>query len=281
MKGNTQIYNDLDVKGGVQIASGLAVNGASSIFSTSTDSVLTLARKGTASTTFKVGTDGALVIKNSNSDTLTVKSNNVGIGTTDTASYKLNISGNVSVLNKIKEGGADLVPDGIIAIWSGTIASIPAGWALCDGNNGTPDMRNRFVYGAESTITTGNASLITASEMPSHNHTYSFSSGNESSHTHSYSATTNTTGSHTHGYPTTDLGGSPAGRSIVMNWWPQADSNSIQDSFGTEHRHSFSGTSGTESSHTHSTPAGTSGNAGSSSAIGLPTYYQLAFIMKL
>lgn len=36
----------------------------------------------------------------------------------------------------------------IIVLWSGAIVDIPAGWALCDGNNGTPDLRNRFVIGA-------------------------------------------------------------------------------------------------------------------------------------
>ncbi len=34
---------------------------------------------------------------------------------------------------------------GIITIWSGTIANIPAGYVICDGNNGTPDLRNRFI----------------------------------------------------------------------------------------------------------------------------------------
>lgn len=38
--------------------------------------------------------------------------------------------------------------NGLIAIWSGAIADIPAGWHLCDGNDGTPDLRDRFVIGA-------------------------------------------------------------------------------------------------------------------------------------
>lgn len=40
------------------------------------------------------------------------------------------------------------VPAGVISIWSGPIALIPAGWALCDGTAGTPDLRDRFVIGA-------------------------------------------------------------------------------------------------------------------------------------
>ena len=40
------------------------------------------------------------------------------------------------------------VPRGVIVMWSGSIADIPQGWALCDGTNGTPDLRDRFVVGA-------------------------------------------------------------------------------------------------------------------------------------
>lgn len=37
---------------------------------------------------------------------------------------------------------------GIIVLWSGAIADIPAGWALCDGTLGTPDLRNKFIVAA-------------------------------------------------------------------------------------------------------------------------------------
>ncbi len=39
---------------------------------------------------------------------------------------------------------------GAIIMWSGTIATIPSGWALCNGSNGTPDLRNRFVVCADA-----------------------------------------------------------------------------------------------------------------------------------
>ena len=44
---------------------------------------------------------------------------------------------------------------GSILIWSGAIVDIPAGWYLCDGNNGTPDLRDKFVIGAGSTYAVG------------------------------------------------------------------------------------------------------------------------------
>ena len=67
------------------------------------------------------------------------------------------------------------VPIGGIIMWSGSIASIPAGWALCNGSNGTPDLRNRFIVGAGSTYSPGNTGgldkvTLALSEMPSHFH---------------------------------------------------------------------------------------------------------------
>lgn len=47
---------------------------------------------------------------------------------------------------------------GMIMMWSGTIASIPSGWVICDGNNSTPNLTNRFVYGASDGSSAGNAS---------------------------------------------------------------------------------------------------------------------------
>jgi microcystin-dependent protein len=44
---------------------------------------------------------------------------------------------------------ADLiVPIGSIIMWSGSVASIPSNWAFCNGTNGTPDLRNKFIVGA-------------------------------------------------------------------------------------------------------------------------------------
>jgi len=76
-----------------------------------------------------------------------------------------------------KEHVESTVPSGLIAIWSGSISNIPNGWVLCDGNNGTPNLQDRFVVGAGSTYTvdsTGGQSTVqlTVDEMPSHAHGY-------------------------------------------------------------------------------------------------------------
>ena len=44
--------------------------------------------------------------------------------------------------------GNGTFPLGGIIMWSGAISAIPTGWSLCDGSNGTPDLRNKFVLGA-------------------------------------------------------------------------------------------------------------------------------------
>jgi hypothetical protein len=63
------------------------------------------------------------------------------------------------------------IPSGVILLWSGSIGSIPAGYVLCNGSNGTPDLRDRFVVGAGSTYavdaTGGSADAI----VVSHTHT--------------------------------------------------------------------------------------------------------------
>ena len=64
-------------------------------------------------------------------------------------------------------------------MWNSTVASIPTGWVLCDGNNSTPDLRNRFVVGAGtggnySPGDTGGANSVTLTvdQIPPHSHIY-------------------------------------------------------------------------------------------------------------
>ena len=80
----------------------------------------------------------------------------------------------------------DIIPAGIISMWSGTIASIPLGWLLCDGTNDTPDLRDKFIIGATAdsagakTNVTGSYTQTGGSKdavLVSHTHT-------DSGHTH-------------------------------------------------------------------------------------------------
>jgi hypothetical protein len=46
-------------------------------------------------------------------------------------------------------------------MWAGLVANIPAGWLLCNGANGTPDLRDRFIKGSDTPGTTGGAATHT------------------------------------------------------------------------------------------------------------------------
>lgn len=66
-------------------------------------------------------------------------------------------------------------PVGTIVIWSGTADNIPTGWQLCDGTNGTPDLRDKFVLGAGTNHAVGDSGgseevTLTVAQMPSHLH---------------------------------------------------------------------------------------------------------------
>ena len=62
-------------------------------------------------------------------------------------------------------------PSGGIIIWSGSSATIPTGWVLCNGSNSTPDLRNRFVVGAGSTYAVGATGGSADAVVVSHTHT--------------------------------------------------------------------------------------------------------------
>lgn len=70
--------------------------------------------------------------------------------------------------------GAGAMPVGAIAPWWGKRADLPDGWAICDGTGGTPDLRNRFLYGCrtgEAGVTGGEEKVTLSSDaVPSHTH---------------------------------------------------------------------------------------------------------------
>ena len=105
-------------------------------------------------------------------------------GVTPTAGDSSTKFATTAFVNTALSGG---FPSGGIIMWNGSVASIPAGWYLCNGSNGTPDLRNRFVVGAGSTYavaaTGGSADAIVVSHShsasssvsdPGHNHTIGF-----------------------------------------------------------------------------------------------------------
>jgi hypothetical protein len=63
------------------------------------------------------------------------------------------------------------IPSGGILLWSGSIGSIPAGYVLCNGNNSTPDLRDRFIVGAGSTYAVDATGGSADATLPTHTHT--------------------------------------------------------------------------------------------------------------
>jgi len=71
----------------------------------------------------------------------------------------------ITSVTNVTSGLPSYVPPGIIVAWSGALGSIPSGWLLCDGNNGTPNLIDRFLQGITTSTTepgtTGGAHSIT------------------------------------------------------------------------------------------------------------------------
>lgn len=113
---------------------------------------------------------GTLILQKDGGD-VQIRSSAANAGTTTV----LSAYGSIDAKGKIKENGNDLLPTGSIIMWAGSIASIPAGWVLCNGANGTPPLQDRFIAAAGSSYSVGatggqNTHTLTASELPAHTH---------------------------------------------------------------------------------------------------------------
>jgi microcystin-dependent protein len=124
----------------------------------------------------------------SSGDPFTVAATLVSSGQVDiTGAFRLDGTAGASGQVLLSAGGANTPTwgnafvAGMIMMWSGTIATIPTGWLLCNGSSGTPDLRNRFVIGAFSddsgtakTTVTGSATQTGGTKdaiVVSHTHT--------------------------------------------------------------------------------------------------------------
>jgi hypothetical protein len=88
------------------------------------------------------------------------------------------------------------LPTGMILLWSGALGSIPSGYYLCDGTNGTPDLRDRFIIGAGSTYSVNQTGGSADAIVVSHTHTAtSTSTVTDPGHTHTFTNASNNPGS--------------------------------------------------------------------------------------
>jgi uncharacterized delta-60 repeat protein len=196
-----------------------------------------------------------------------------------------------AALETVDTFGNFLVPSGGIILWSGAVNAVPEGWFLCDGSNGTPDLRDRFVVGAGSSYTVGgtggaNAVTLTTAEIPSHSHSSgTISASSAGSHDHTFGGDTSTAGLHSHNVQsesTTDSNHTHEGGagtiSQAITGGGTFGSGALADDGS--HAHSFSGSTSSAGSHNH-TISGDTGSVGSGgSHENRPPYYALAYIMK-
>lgn len=178
-----------------------------------------------------------------------------------------------------------LIPRGGIIMWSGTLATIPTSWQFCDGTNGTPDLRDRFILSvaaAENPGATGgsHSTTLAANQLPAHSHTTTV--GNQSAdHTHAISV--HNAGAHGHNIYKCSGGDGGGGRALPTggfsndsNYW--ADGGFIH-SDGTHAHSAVSG--GMSVNHNHTVTVDDSGQSRGVVIDNRPAFYKLAFIMKL
>jgi hypothetical protein len=151
---------------------------------------------------------------------------------------------------------ANSIPSGLISMWSGTIATIPTGWVLCNGSNSTPDLRNKFVIGAH----TDSAGVAYSTVTGSNTQTGGTKDAIVVSHTHTATSTVTDPG-HLHSGVYTPGSGEAFGF-VGANPYLSASQNTATNTTGISvaTTNASTGSSGTDQN--------------------LPPYYALAFIMK-
>ncbi len=174
---------------------------------------------------------------------------------------------NAGTIPDARLANSSLFVTGMILMYTGN--SAPSGWAICNGQNGTPDLRDRFIVGAGSAYSVNNTGgaasvTLTTAQLPAHSHT-------TPNHNHSFSATTSSN-THNHIYQNqvavTDASERP---------WPASNNDCRLDDANTSnntHSHTVSGTTGNANPTTNNTGSGNSHE-------NRPPYYALMFIMKL
>ena len=219
---------------------------------------------GSTSTTFcslTTNVTGTLPVANGGTGATTLTANNVllGNGTSAVAFVAPSTAKNTLTSNGTTWISESPFTTGMIMLWSGSVASVPSGWALCNGSGGTPDLRNRFVVGAGSTYAVNATGGSADATLVSHNHTATSSSSSSVSDP-----------GHQHAFTASVTGASNTSYISQISRDPSFVSNTGLINTAT------TGISVNTSTSTTINSAGSSGTNAN-----LPPYYALAYIMKL
>ena len=255
--GVTSLSNDLNVTGNLVVVGSFNFNEVIQNITTVNNELLIstqldISNQGTGPalkvSQYGLGIDKDVALFDAGNEGQALKIDSVG----DSHFYKdVNIDGNLTVSGVSNS----FIPRGGIIMWSGVI--IPESWSLCDGTNGTPDLRNRFIVSSGSSYnidTSGGSTTrtLSVSNLPSHNHT----------------GTTNNDGAHHHrqrlGIIDDENFSGNNGQKPPADA-PIGTKSYTIDNTNSSHQHEFT---------TNSTGSGTSFDI-------RPPYYALAFIMKL
>ena len=154
------------------------------------------------------------------------------------------------------------MPTGMISLWSGSIANVPVGWALCDGTQGTPDLRNRSIIAAGDEFSVGDSGDGSTPEhdhTANHDHTATFAGVNQTgtmSKVQAKSGSLSTSGVFSH--TNTDPGNTSGGDASANVTFSMTPTGSV----------------------TVNTTTLTTGTTGTGTTV-VPKHYALAYIMKL
>lgn len=223
----------------------------------------------TANVTFQLpaGVGGQWVMQRATSGAFTITIASLGGGTTKVldADFSDIVCDGVDCA-----GNFGSLPSGSVMIWSGSAATIPVGWLLCNGTNGTPNLLDRFVTGAGSTYAVGGTGgvttvTLTQAQTPAHVHSFSGVTSTNGVHNHTVSDPTHT---HTYNAPT-GSGAAPFGSVLrgIVAAATDAVFTGVTLASGGAHTHTFTTTStsiGGDGSHTN-----------------MPPYYALCYVMKI
>ena len=159
----------------------------------------------------------------------------------------------------VANSASSFIPSGVIVMWSGSIAAIPSGWYLCDGNNSTPNLQDKFIVGAGSSYAVAGTGGSKDAVVVSHSHSASTGSASLTGSITGISQSFASGGGTASGVFTKTTGN-------TVNLTPTT--NDADDGGGV----TFNG------SHSHSVSVSSAGVSGTNA--NLPPYYALAYIMK-
>jgi len=250
-------------------------------------------------TRFNIG--GGEILEIDASDSAVIS--NAGVGIATVTENGLNVTGVCTATSFDGDGSlitniGGTIPSGGIILWSGAANAIPTGWYLCDGQNSTPDLRNRFVVGAGDAYAVDATGGSADATLVSHTHgSGNLGTGNAGSHSHSgntnntgdhsHSGNTNNTGDHAHRWGTDDADGAGGTGNPDANggqtWraWTDtqgAHSHNINTNNSGSHSHNIN--TNNTGDHSHNVSGDTASSGSSATGANLPPYYALCYIMK-